>query len=66
MYTVLRLPPEQVESVVSAARTAGFDLPSLAEYARASSMTGIVLGFGAVSDRQLDRALDAIESALRG
>ena len=66
MYTVLRLPPDQVESVVSAARTAGFDLPSLAEYARASSMTGIVLGFGAVSDRQLDRALDAIESALRG
>ena len=66
MYTVLRLPPEQVAAVVSAARVAGFELPTLAEYSRTSSVTGIVLGFGAVSDGQLEKALDAIESALRG
>jgi GntR family transcriptional regulator/MocR family aminotransferase len=65
MYTVVHLEPEQAAGAVAAAAAAGFELPSLAEYCRSAPLSGIVLGFGGVSDEQLRCALDAVESGLQ-
>jgi GntR family transcriptional regulator/MocR family aminotransferase len=47
-----------------AAARAGFRLPLLADHCRSAPLTGLVLGFGGVTDDELDRALDAIASSL--
>jgi GntR family transcriptional regulator/MocR family aminotransferase len=65
MYTVVHLEPEQVVSAVHAAARAGFELPSLDDYCRSVRLSGIVFGFGGVSDAELGRALDAVESGLQ-
>jgi GntR family transcriptional regulator / MocR family aminotransferase len=64
MYTVLHLEPELTARAIRAAADAGFELPSLAAYCRSTRLSGIVFGFGGVSDGQFDRALDAVEFGL--
>ena len=65
MYLTLRLDGPLAEGLVTAAADAGMELPSLASYGRTYSEPGIVLGFGGVSDRDLDRLLDVLEDLLR-
>ena len=48
-----------------AARRAGFEVNLLADYARSSGLTGLVVGFGGVSDAELDAALAALVAGLR-
>ena len=47
-----------------AARRAGFGVNLLADYCRSATLTGLVVGFGGVTDDELDRALAALVSAL--
>ena len=51
---------------VAPARRAGFDVPLLSDYARSSGLTGLVVGFGGVTDGELDAALAALDRGLRG
>jgi GntR family transcriptional regulator/MocR family aminotransferase len=64
MYTVLHLDPAQTRIAVAAAAEAGYRLPTLESYCRSAALSGIMVGFGAVTDRQLDEALTAVEQAL--
>jgi GntR family transcriptional regulator/MocR family aminotransferase len=64
MYSTWLMPEASVRRARDAAREAGFDLNSLADYCRSSRRTGVVLGFGGVTDAQLDRALAAIARGL--
>lgn len=64
MYSTWLMPPDQVRRACSAARTAGFDVAPIARYCRSARMSGLVIGFGGVTDEQLDRALAAIVTAL--
>ncbi|TIC81073.1 PLP-dependent aminotransferase family protein [Nocardioides sp. GY 10127] len=64
MYATLPLPGEQADAVHRAARDAGFDLPLLADSARSSGATGVVLGFGGCTDAQLEQALAVVRAAL--
>jgi len=64
MYVTVLLPPARTRAAVAAARQAGFELPTLAEYTRTHRRSGIVFGFGGVSDAEFARALAAIASAL--
>ena len=64
MYVTVRLTADRTRAAVEAAREAGFELPTLAEYARTDRRSGIVFGFGGLSDGQFDRALAAIAGAL--
>lgn len=50
----------------AAARRAGFDLPLLSDYCRTATTTGIVVGFGGLTDAELDRALAAVRAGLAG
>lgn len=65
MYVTAELSASMASDAVAAAGAAGFLLPSLADYCRSCDRHGIVLGFGGVSDTELRRALDAVESGLR-
>ena len=65
MYLTLRMPAEVADRLVNAAEGAGMELPSLASYGRSCVATGIVLGFGGVTDAQLDRLLDVLVAHLR-
>ena len=47
-----------------AAREAGFDVPLLAHYCRSAPMTGLIVGFGGITDEQLDRAMSVLAAAL--
>ena len=47
-----------------AARRTGFEVNLLADYCRSATLTGLVVGFGGVTDDELDRALAALVSAL--
>jgi GntR family transcriptional regulator/MocR family aminotransferase len=64
MYSTWLLPPDRALAVHDAARAVGFDVPLLADYTRRSTLTGLVVGFGGVSDVELDTALDAIARGL--
>lgn len=65
MYSTWLTSPAAASAARDAARDAGFDVPLLAEYCRSADLTGIVLGFGGVTDAELDRALTAIARGLR-
>jgi GntR family transcriptional regulator/MocR family aminotransferase len=65
MYSTWLLPSEDAVRARDAARRAGFEVNLLADYCRRSTLTGLVVGFGGVSDEELDRALDALVSAFR-
>jgi len=64
MYSTWLTDPAAASAARSAARAAGFDFPLLAAYCRTASATGLVLGFGGVTDAELDRALTAITAGL--
>lgn len=49
----------------AAARAAGFELNLLADYCRSTELAGLVVGFGGVTDGELDRALAALTAGLR-
>ncbi|WP_148614379.1 PLP-dependent aminotransferase family protein [Nocardioides rubriscoriae] len=66
MYSTWLLDGDRALAAHRAAREAGFDVPLLADYARSSGLTGLVVGFGGVSDAELDRALVALDRGLRG
>ncbi|MEV0953249.1 PLP-dependent aminotransferase family protein [Promicromonospora sp. NPDC050249] len=66
MYSTWLTEPGPAAAARAAARAAGFDVPLLADYCRSARLTGLVLGFGGVTDAELDRALDAIVDGLAG
>jgi GntR family transcriptional regulator/MocR family aminotransferase len=66
MYSTWLTDPDAALAARAAARAAGFDLPLLAEYCRDASLAGLVVGFGGVTDDELDRALSAIAAGLAG
>jgi GntR family transcriptional regulator/MocR family aminotransferase len=64
MYSTWLLPAADAERARDAARRAGFEVNLLAAYCRSSDLTGLVVGFGGVTDEELDRALGALVSVL--
>ncbi|WP_369372821.1 PLP-dependent aminotransferase family protein [Promicromonospora sp. Populi] len=66
MYSTWLTDPAAATAARAAARAAGFDVRLLAEYCRSTSLTGLVLGFGGVTDAELDQALAAIAGGLAG
>lgn len=66
MYSTWLLPHDQAVRAAAAARDAGFRVNLLADYARTSTLTGLVVGFGGPTDDELDRALAVLASSLAG
>lgn len=66
MYSTWLLPPAAVRRARDAAREAGFRVAPISDYCRTARISGLVIGFGGVTDEQLDRALAAIERGLAG
>jgi GntR family transcriptional regulator / MocR family aminotransferase len=64
MYSTWLLPQAEAVRARDAARRAGFEVNMLADYCRTSTLTGLVVGFGGVTDDELDRALAALVSVL--
>jgi len=64
MYVTIELTPAATRRAVAAAARAGFELPTLAEYTRTNRRTGVVFGFGGLTDDEFDRALVAVGSAV--
>lgn len=64
MYSTWLLPEPDARRARDAARAAGFEINLLSSYARTSGLTGLVIGFGGVTDTELDQALAAVTGAL--
>jgi GntR family transcriptional regulator/MocR family aminotransferase len=64
MYATVPMPRATALRVAASARDAGFEVPLLHDYCRASRLTGIIIGFGGCTDAELDRALAAIVRGL--
>ncbi|MFE6648906.1 PLP-dependent aminotransferase family protein [Nocardioides sp. NPDC057772] len=64
MYSTWLLPQPDAVRARDAARAAGFEINLLSAYARSSGLTGLVIGFGGVTDAELEQALAAITAAL--
>jgi GntR family transcriptional regulator / MocR family aminotransferase len=64
MYATLLLPGPVADAVVAGCAAAGVDVPALAGYSRSSARSGLVVGFGGVTDEELATALDVLEDAL--
>lgn len=64
MYLTLRLPASVATSVRGECLAAGFDVPSLADYARSSHLAGLVIGFGGATDDELAQVLEVMTGAL--
>lgn len=64
MYSTWLLPQADALRARQAARLAGFDVPLLSDYCRSATLTGLVVGFGGVTDAELDRALSALVAGL--
>lgn len=64
MYSTWLLPAADAVRARDAARRAGFEVNLLSGYCRSATLTGLVVGFGGVTDEELDRALAALVSAL--
>ncbi|MEU0314408.1 PLP-dependent aminotransferase family protein [Nocardioides sp. NPDC006273] len=64
MYSTWLLSEADALRARDAARAAGFEINLLSSYARTSGLTGLVIGFGGVSDTELDQALTAVTGAL--
>jgi GntR family transcriptional regulator/MocR family aminotransferase len=65
MYSTWLLPQPRALKAREAARRAGFEINLLSDYCRSAALTGLVLGYGGVTDDELDRALAAMVSTLR-
>jgi GntR family transcriptional regulator/MocR family aminotransferase len=66
MYSTWLLPQADALRAREAARAAGFEPNLLSDYCRSSGLSGLVVGFGGVTDEELDRALAALVSGLAG
>ncbi len=66
MYVTVELPAGAAQRTVAATREAGFELPALADYCRSSARQGLVLGFGGVTDAELERVLSVVEEQVCG
>ncbi len=66
MYSTWLLPDPAVRRAVAAARSAGFEVAPIANYCRSARLSGLVVGFGGVTDDQLDQALAAMVAGLAG
>ena len=64
MYSTWLLPEADARRARDAARAAGFEINLLSTYARSSGLTGLVIGFGGVTEAELDQALAALTGAL--
>lgn len=64
MYSTWLTDPRSAAAARAAARASGFDMPLLADYCRSARLAGVVVGFGGVTDAELDRALSAIADGL--
>jgi GntR family transcriptional regulator / MocR family aminotransferase len=64
MYATLLLPGALADVVVAECAAAGVDVPALSGYSRSSGRTGLVVGFGGVTDEDLLTALDVLQVAL--
>lgn len=64
MYSTWLMPQPVALRAHEAARRAGFDLPLLSDYCRSARDTGVVMGFGGLTNAELDRALEAIGRGL--
>ncbi|MGZ6754477.1 MAG: PLP-dependent aminotransferase family protein, partial [Nocardioides sp.] len=64
MYSTWLLPRADAERARDAAAAAGFRVNLLADYCRTATLTGLVVGFGGVSDAELDAALAVLVRAL--
>lgn len=64
MYSTWLLPETDALRAQDAARRAGFGVNLLSGYCRTATLSGLVVGFGGVTDDELDRALAALTSAL--
>ncbi len=66
MYSTWLISADRARHAHEAAREAGFDVPLLADYCRSARLTGLIVGFGGITDDQLDRALDVLGESLAG
>lgn len=64
MYLSLATAPGVAAQVAARAAEVGVVVPLLADYCRSSRREGLVVGFGGVSDAELDRALRVVTEAL--
>lgn len=64
MYSTWLLPQDRALRARDAAREQGFEVNLLSDYGRTARLTGLVIGFGGVTDEQLDRALAAVQVGL--
>lgn len=64
MYSTWLMPEDLAVAAHDAALAAGFQVGLLSSYARSSGHTGLVIGFGGVTDAELDRALQVLTRAL--
>jgi GntR family transcriptional regulator/MocR family aminotransferase len=64
MYSTWLLPEVDALRAQESAARAGFGVNLLSGYCRSASLTGLVIGFGGVTDEELDRALEALTSVL--
>jgi len=64
MYSAWLLPRPVALAAQRAAREAGFGVNLLADYCRSADLSGLVVGFGGVTDEELDRALAVLTRAL--
>jgi GntR family transcriptional regulator/MocR family aminotransferase len=64
MYSTWLLPQVDAVRARDAARAAGFEVNLLSDYCRSAALTGLVVGFGGVTDDELDRALAALVTGL--
>jgi GntR family transcriptional regulator / MocR family aminotransferase len=64
MYATVRMPEDRARHARDAARSAGFEVPLLADYCRTARLGGLVVGFGGCTDAELDAALAVLGQAL--
>ncbi len=64
MYSTWLLPQDRAVHAQAVALRAGFQVNLLSDYCRSATLTGLVVGFGGVTDAELDRALAVLVSAL--
>ena len=64
MYSTWLLPHDRAAAAREHAREAGFEVNLLTGYCRSATLTGLVVGFGGVTDDQLDAALAALTRGL--
>ena len=65
MYSTWLLPQDRAVAARDHARRAGFEVNLLSDYSRTAGLTGLVVGFGGVSDAELDGALQALTDELK-